>query len=158
MTNLIGEYECHLDPKGRLMFPAELKRQLEPSGQNRFVINRSVFQPCLVIYPMDEWEKVTQQLDQLNSFNRKNDMFIRKFRNGATLIEMDKAGRILIPKRLKQFAGLERKLVLFANSNIIEVWDHDRYEELINSEWEDFGELAEEVMGEKNDPEKDNEE
>ncbi len=146
MKNLIGEFGCNLDAKGRVMLPAGLKRQLGPE-QDKFVMNRGIFQRCLVLYPWEEWEDITRELDKLNRFDRKNDAFIRKFRNGATEVELDKAGRMLIPKRLKDFAGLDKKAVLFASSNKVELWDHDKYEEMMNEDWEDFADLAEEVMG-----------
>ena len=152
MRNLIGEFECNLDGKGRLMFPAGLRKQLGPD-EDRFVVNRSIFEPCLVLYPWDEWEDITRQLNKLNRFDRKNDRFIRKFRNGATEIELDSSGRILIPKRLKEFAGLQKEVVVFASANKIELWDKANYDEVMNEDQEDFAKLAEEVMAGIDDPE-----
>jgi MraZ protein len=157
MRNLIGEFECNLDGKGRLMFPAGLRKQLGPD-ENRFVINRSIFESCLVLYPWDEWEDITRQLNKLNRFDRKNDRFIRKFRNGANEVELDGSGRILIPKRLKEFAGLQKELVLLASANKIELWDKSKYDEVMDEDQEDFAQLAEEVMAGIDDPEKDGKE
>lgn len=151
MRNLIGEFECNLDGKGRLMFPAGLRKQLGPE-EHRFVINRSIFESCLILYPWEEWEDITRQLDKLNRFDRKNDRFIRKFRNGATEVELDGSGRILIPKRLKEFAGLQKELVLLASSNKIELWDKGEYDRVMNEDQEDFARLAEEVMQGVDDP------
>ncbi len=152
MRNLIGEFECSLDGKGRLMFPAGLRKQLGPK-EDRFVINRSIFETCLILYPWDEWEDITKQLNKLNRFDRKNDRFIRKFRNGATEIELDASGRMLVPKRLKEFAGLQKEVVLFASSNKIELWDKGRYEKVMDEDQEDFAQLAEEVMRGIDEPE-----
>lgn len=153
MANLIGEFECNLDAKGRLMVPAGLKKQLEPLTQNRYVVNRSVHQRCLVLYPMGEWETITDQLNKLNRFVKKNDDFVRKFRNGANLLEADKAGRVLIQKRLLDFAGIDKKVVLFASSNYVEIWAKENYEAVINDDWDDFSDLAEQVMGGQTDDE-----
>lgn len=155
MRNLIGEFECSLDGKGRLMFPSGLRKQVGPE-EHRFVINRSIFEPCLILYPWDEWEDITKQLNKLNRFDRKNDRFIRKFRNGATEVELDGTGRILIPKRLKAFAGLQKEVVLFASSNKVELWDKARYDQVMDEDQEDFAELAEEVMKGIDDPENQN--
>lgn len=151
MRNLIGEFECSLDGKGRLMFPAGLRKQLGPD-EKRFVINRSIFEECLVLYPWDEWEDITKQLNKLNRFVKKHDRFIRKFRNGATEVELDASGRILVPKRLKEFAGLQKEVVVFASANKIEIWDKAKYEEIMNEDQEDFAELAEEVMSRVDEP------
>ena len=70
MNSLIGTYECKVDAKGRLMLPAALKKQLNPSLQNGFVLKRAVFQPCLELYPMDEWETLMQRVNKLNRFNK----------------------------------------------------------------------------------------
>lgn len=147
MANLIGEYECNLDPKGRLMVPAGLKKQLEPLTQNRYVVNRSIHQRCLVLYPMGEWDSITAQLDKLNRFVKRNDDFVRRFRNGANQLEADRAGRILIQKRLLDFAGIDKKVVLFASSNYVEIWAKEKYEEVMNDDWDNFSALAEDVMG-----------
>lgn len=152
MRNLIGEFECKLDGKGRLMFPSGLRKQLGPE-EHRFVMNRSIFEPCLILYPWEEWEDITRQLNKLNRFDRKNDRFIRKFRNGATEVELDGSGRILIPKRLKDFAGLDKEVVLLASANKIELWNKGKYDELMQEDQEDFAELAEEVMAGVDDPE-----
>lgn len=152
MRNLIGEFECNLDAKGRLMFPSGLRKQLGPE-EHRFVVNRSIFEPCLILYPWDEWEDITRQLNKLNRFDRKNDRFIRKFRNGATEVELDASGRILVPKRLKEFAGLGKTAVLLASANKIELWDKAKYDEVMEEDQEDFARLAEEVMAGVDDPE-----
>ena len=77
MLNLIGTYECKADVKGRVMVPAPLKKQLLPILANGFVIKRAVFQPCLELYPMNEWNALMQKMGELNRFNRKNVDFIR---------------------------------------------------------------------------------
>ncbi|HZW77199.1 MAG TPA: division/cell wall cluster transcriptional repressor MraZ [Flavobacteriaceae bacterium] len=147
MLNLIGTYECKADAKGRIMVPADLKKQLAPVMGDGFVVKRAVFQPCLELYPMNEWNALMEKMRKLNSFNRKNNDFIRKFTAGVRIIEMDNAGRILLPKELLTFAGITKDLVISSSINIVEIWDKDRYEEAIGDIGDDFAALAEEVMG-----------
>ena len=99
MANFIGEFECKLDPKGRLMMPAGLRRQLDPAAQEKFVLNRG-FEKCLVLYPKNEWEKISTEINQLNQYVKKNRDFIRYFYRGATELGLDNTGRVLFPKRL----------------------------------------------------------
>ena len=147
MLNLIGTYECKADVKGRLMMPAPLKKQLAPVMSGGFVIKRAVFQPCLEIYPMDQWNTLMDKVSKLNRFNRKNVDFIRRFTAGVKTVEMDAAGRLNIPKDLALFAGITKQVVLSSAINIVELWDKKAYEEAINDAAKDFADLAEEVMG-----------
>lgn len=147
MINLIGTYECKADAKGRLMVASALKKQLNPVLEKGFVIKRSVFQACLELYPMEEWNQMMAKLNKLNRFVKKNNDFIRRFTAGVKIVEMDAAGRILIPKDLCAFAGIEKQVVLSSAVNIIEIWDKERYENVIEDTATDFADLAEEVMG-----------
>lgn len=146
LNNFIGTYECKADSKGRLMIPAALKKQLEPVLNKSLVIKRAVFQPCLEIYPMEEWDKMMQKINTLNRFNKKNNDFIRRFTAGVKTLEPDPSGRLLIPKDLLTFSGITKDVVLSSAINIIEVWDKDKYETAIDDATVDFAELAEEVM------------
>ncbi len=155
MLNLIGVHECKMDAKGRLAIPRGLKRQLQPFLAEGFVLKRSVFQPCLELYPMQEWEKVMGKVNKLNRFVKKNNDFIRMFTAGLKLVELDGNGRINVPKDLMQYAELQGELTLAAAANLIEVWDKQRYEASIDVSDDDFGQLAEEVMGSFNDDDDD---
>lgn len=146
MATLIGEYDCTLDSKGRFLLPANLKKQLQSADQERFVLNRG-FEGCVVLYPMSEWEKETARLSKLNLYVAKNRMFYRQFHNGATVVPADALGRLLVPKSLKQFAGIEREIILFAYSNRVELWAKGKYEKIMNEGAEDIASLAEDVMG-----------
>jgi MraZ protein len=136
-----------MDAKSRLMMPAAFKKQLSAILQDGFVVKRSVFQPCLEIYPMEEWNLMMAKINKLNRFVKKNNDFIRRFTAGVKVVDVDVSGRVLIPKDLCQFAGLHKELVLSSAVNIIEVWDKDTYEKVINETVVDFAGLAEEVMG-----------
>ena len=146
VTNLIGEFECRLDDKSRVILPSGLKKQISQEAQDRFVINRG-FENCLVLYPMNEWKGISEEINRLNLYNRKNRDFARYFYRGATELTLDNASRLLLPKSLLSYAGIVRDVVLFAFSNRIEVWARDRYEKLMTDEPEDFSILAEDVMG-----------
>jgi MraZ protein len=149
MRNLIGTYECKADAKGRVMLPAALQKQLAPMLEKGFVLKRAVFQPCLELYPMDEWEQLMQRINKLNRFNRKNNDFVRRFTAGVKVIELDTTGRLLIPKDLIGFAKINKEIVLSSAINIVEIWDKDNYEKAIDDAANDFADLAEEVMGDQ---------
>lgn len=129
------------------MLPAPLKKQLAVSLDDGFVLKRSVFQPCLELYPMAEWQKMMQKINKLNRFVKKNNDFIRRFTAGVKVIEVDSTGRLLIPKDLVVFAGIGKEIVLSSAVNIVEVWDKEKYEKSIDDSVVDFADLAEEVMG-----------
>ncbi|MFN2261997.1 MAG: division/cell wall cluster transcriptional repressor MraZ [Psychroflexus sp.] len=146
MNHLIGTYECKVDTKGRLMLPSALKKQMLSIIEDGFVLKRSVFQPCLELYPMKEWETLMTKMNGLNRFNKKNNDFIRKFSAGVKMLDIDGNGRLLIPKDLVGFADIKKEIVLSSAINIIEIWDKNKYEQAI-SEDGDFADLAETVMG-----------
>ena len=129
------------------MISAALKKQLTPVVQEGFVIKRGVFQSCLELYPMKEWNLMMEKINKLNRFVKKNNDFIRRFTAGVKMVEMDASGRLLIPKDLCVFAGIKKEVVLSSAVNIIEIWDKNKYEEVIEDAASDFAELAEEVMG-----------
>jgi len=146
LNTITGTYECKVDTKGRLMLPTSLKKQLG-SIENGFVLKRSVFQPCLELYPMKEWNAMMFKVNKLNRFIKKNNDFIRRFTAGVKIIEIDSTGRLLIPKDLMFFSKIEKEIVLSAAINIVEIWDKDLYENAIENATDDFADLAEEVMG-----------
>ena len=147
LNTIVGTYECKVDSKGRLLLPSPIKKQLDSSVNNGFVLKRSVFQNCLELYPMQEWDVLMQKVNKLNRFVKKNNDFIRRFTAGVRIIEVDTTGRILIPKDLALFATISKDIVLSSAVNIIEIWDKDLYEKAIDDSVGDFADLAEEVMG-----------
>lgn len=146
MANFLGEYECKIDAKGRVMLPSALKKQLSPAAQEKFVMNRG-FEKHLVLYPMNEWQTISEEVNKLNLYVKKNRDFVRRFNNGATEIELDNTNRLLFPKRLMEYAGIDKDVILFAYANRIEVWSKAEYDAMMNDDSEDFADLAEEVMG-----------
>ena len=142
----LGEYECKVDAKGRLRLPSQLMRQLGEAASTPFVLNRG-FEKHLVLYPKREWQVITEQLSQLNQFVAKNREFVRYFHRGATETELDASERILLPKRLTEYADIEHDVVLFAYFDKIEIWSQSEYDKMIDNDPTDFAELAEQVMG-----------
>lgn len=147
MNSLIGTYECKADAKARILLPAALKKQLLPIMEKGFVLKRAVFQPCLELYPMKEWEALMAKVNKLNRFKKKNNDFIRRFTAGVKFIEVDATGRLLVPKDLAVFAEIQKEIVVASAVNIIEIWDKSNYEKAIDDATVDFADLAEEVMG-----------
>ena len=151
MISFIGTYDCKADVKGRVMIPVTLKNQLAPVINKGFVIKRSVFQPCLELYPMEEWNLLMERMNKKNRFKKKNNDFIRRFSAGVKPVEVDATGRLLIPKNLIAVAGISKEVVLSSAINIIEIWDKDSYENVLDETADNFAALAEEVMGEDGD-------
>ena len=147
MNYLIGTYECKIDVKGRLLIPSAFKKQLAPVIPKGFVLKRAVFQNCLELYPLEQWEELINKVNSLNRFKRKNNDFIRRFTAGVKFIELDSNGRLLIPRDLIEFSNINREVTLSTSVNIIEIWDKSSYEKAIADSRDDFAQLAEEVMG-----------
>ena len=150
MQHFIGTYECRADVKGRIMLPAALKKQLSNHLKRSFVITRAVFNSCLELYPLDQWEGLMEKVNKLNRFNKKNNDFIRRFTAGVKLLEIDATGRLLIPKDLTNHAKISKDVVVSSVVNILEIWDKGFYEKAIDEATTDFSALAEEVMGDQN--------
>ena len=146
MSHFLGEFDCKLDAKGRMMIPSSLKKQLPEAEREGLVINRG-FEKHLVIYTKKEWDSITEELSKLNSYEKKSRDFIRYFTRGATELSLDSANRILLPKALMEYAGINAEVVLSCVLNKIEVWAKDAYDSQLDNEPENFANLAEEVMG-----------
>ena len=146
MAHFLGEFECKLDAKGRMMVPVGLKKQLPEADREGLVINRG-FEKHLVIYTRREWDKIVEDLSKLNSYEKKTREFIRYFTRGASELSLDAAGRVLLPKALLEYAGIESDVVLACQFNKIEVWAQSAYDAQMDNEPENFANLAEEVMG-----------
>ena len=148
MPKFIGEFDGKIDAKGRIVIPVGLKKQLPEDSFNHLVINRG-FDKCLVIYTRKDWELETQKLEGLDSFNKIDRQFIRIFNNGATEVGLDTANRILIPKKLSQYAEIENDIVLYAYNNKVEIWSKKNYESQMDIDPDEFSKMAETVMSKK---------
>src|SRR5687767_1365192 len=146
MTGFLGEYEATLDAKGRFLLPAGFKKQMTEGESDRYIINRG-FEKCLSLFPLKNWEPLFSDISKLNDFDPKVREFRRYFLNGATMVEPDSAGRLLVPPNLKDHAALQKDIVLVAAVNKIEIWDSNKYHQLFDSfSADDFSNLAKDVM------------
>ena len=146
MIGFLGEYEATIDTKGRFLLPAGFKKQLPQEGGELFVINRG-FEKCLTLYPMSSWEPIFSEISKLNDFDPKVREFRRYFFNGATELELDSAGRLLIPPNLREHAGIEKDIVLVGSVQKIEIWDKNKYKEFFDSMTpQAFSQLAKDVI------------
>jgi MraZ protein len=146
MIFFIGEYEATLDAKGRFLLPVGFKKQLPDTGGESFVINRG-FEPCLSLYTSKSWKPIFSELSNLNDFDPKVRQFRRYFLNGATQVDLDNAGRLLLPKNLMDYAGLQKDIVLVSAIDKIEIWDKTKYQQFFETfSPEAFSDLAKEVM------------
>ena len=147
MAQLLGEYECKIDPKSRMRLPTGLISQL---GEEKpaFVINRG-FENCLILYPEKVWEEISQEVNALNQYDRRNREFVRYFYRGAQRLELDGADRLLLSKRLLEYAGIDKDVILVAVNDRIEIWAQDKYDVMLDEEPTDFSDLAQAVLGTK---------
>ncbi len=143
-TNFFGEYECKLDEKGRLKLPSAILNQLGENNSREFVANRG-FERCLYLFPKDIWTVKLNEVQGLNEYLPEVRQFKRYFYRGATEFTPDKADRILLPKILLDYAGIEKTLIITAVGEYLEVWNADAYRELINTEPEDISALAQKI-------------
>ena len=146
MTTLLGEYEVAIDAKGRFLVPSGFRKQLSEGEADRFVINRG-FDNCLSLFPLSSWNALAEKINKLNDFNAKAREFKRLFLNGATKVEVDSAGRELLPKPLQEYAGIKKDMVFSAQGNKVELWDKDTYFNYINQKSGNMSDLASEVAG-----------
>ena len=151
MIEFLGEYEATLDAKGRFLLPGGFRKQLPEEGAGHFVINRG-FEKCLTLFPLQSWQPIFSDISKLNDFDPKVREFRRYFLNGATQLELDSAGRLLLPKNLTEHAGLQKDIVLVSAVNKIEIWDTSEYKQFFETFTpQSFSDLANEVMNRKAD-------
>ena len=143
-TNFFGEYECKLDEKGRLRMPSAILNQLDENNSREFVANRG-FERCLYLFPKDVWTVKLNEVQGLNEYLPEVRQFKRYFYRGATEFTPDKADRILLPKILLDYAGIDKTLIITAVGEYLEVWNAEAYRDLINTEPEDISALAQKI-------------
>ena len=147
MTNFIGDYSVRLDPKGRLSFPAAFKKQIREALQDGFVLKRDVFEPCLIMYPMEEWERQNKIIRaRTNPYNKEHARFLRMFFSGTAEVSLDANNRMLIPKRLLDYAEIGAEVVMAGQSGKIEIWASEKYGGVSEVD-EDFAAMAEKILG-----------
>jgi MraZ protein len=146
MITFIGEYTCKLDIKGRVMLPAAFKKQMPAGNQERFVIKKDIFERCLVLYPIEEWERQNKLIQKkINPYNKEHNMFLRRFFKGMAELLIDSNNRLLIPKRLLDEVGVDKEVVLAGQLGKIEIWAKDQYDR-IDVGNDEFAGMAEKIM------------
>jgi MraZ protein len=151
MISFFGEYEVAIDAKGRFLLPSVLRKQMAESSSEQFVIKRD-FENCLTLYPISTWNAISAKINRLNDFKPGVREFKRLFVNGATMVDLDSADRMLIPKPLQEYAGIKKDMVLAAQGNKLELWDKDTYYNYLRQNAVNMSRLAEEVANDFGNP------
>ena len=147
MATFIGDYPCKVDAKGRIILPMAFKKQMPAAAQDHFVVRKDIFENCLVLYAIDDWNRQLEKIrKRINPYNREHNRFLRNFFKGTAELSLDSNNRMLIPKRLFDLIGAERDVVLAGQDGRIEIWSASGYE-TIEMPAEDFANLAEKLMG-----------
>jgi MraZ protein len=147
MYSFIGDYNCKLDPKSRVLLPSAFKKQMPTDARDSFVVKKDIYENCLILYTIDEWEKQNEKLRQkLNPYNKEHSNFLRAYYKGSAEISLDSSNRLLIPKRLLDSVGIDKDIVLSGQDKKIEIWSKERYDANEMDE-NDFSTLAEKILG-----------
>jgi MraZ protein len=144
MTSFLGESEVAIDAKGRFLLPARIGKQIPDGLGEKFVMNRG-FEKCITIYTMDVWSVIHDKVSKLNDFKEEVRRFKRLFLNGASIVELDSAGRMLVTKSLLEYAGITKEAVLTAQGNKLELWDKDSYYAYLQQNSPNFSDLSNNV-------------
>jgi MraZ protein len=145
MSFFTSEYECKLDEKGRLTLPARIKANLPPVSGSELVV-RLGFEPCLVLYPLVEFKKIFNKIAGLSEFNAEYRKLQRNFFRGNAQVELDKTGRINLPKHMLEYAALQKEVILVGLGNRMELWNPQRYQEYLISDPSELSGLAEDYL------------
>jgi MraZ protein len=142
MAFFTSEYRGKLDAKGRLVLPAKMKGNL-PEAASSELFMREGFEPCLELYPLIEYKKIYSKIAGLNEFNAEYRKLQRNFFRGSTTVELDSAGRLLIPKSMLQYANLDKEIVVVGMGNRMEIWNPEEYEKFLIKDPQELSDLAE---------------
>ena len=147
MATFIGDYTCRIDAKGRVMLPSAFKKQMPPEASDHFVVRKDIFEECLVLYTIDDWNMQLEKIrKKLNPYNREHNKFLRNFFKGTAELALDANNRMLIPKKFLEMIKAEKDLVLAGQDGRIEIWSASVYD-TIDMRAEDFADLAEKLLG-----------
>ena len=151
MATFIGDYVCKADVKGRIILPAAFKKQMPADAQDRFVVRKDIFENCLVLYSIEDWNAQMEKIrKRVNQYNREHNMFLRNFFKGTAELTLDTNNRLLVPKRLMDMIGAGRDVVLAGQDGRIEIWAQDVYDKM-GMPADEFADLAEKLLGNLND-------
>lgn len=127
MTNFLGSHAINMDAKGRVAIPARVREDLETLCGGRIVLTAHTEERCLLVYPEPQWEEILPKIEALPSFNKAVRRTQRLLIGYASPLELDSAGRILVPQTLRDYAGLEKKLYLVGQGRKLELWSEERW-------------------------------
>jgi MraZ protein len=147
MYSFIGDYSCKIDPKGRVLLPSAFKKQMPSDARDSFVVKKDIYENCLLLFTIDEWERQNEILRRkLNPYNKEHSNFLRAYYKGSAEISLDSSNRLLIPKRLLDLAGIDKDIILSGQDKKIEIWSKEAYESNEMKE-NDFSEMAQRILG-----------
>jgi MraZ protein len=140
-TMFRGRYEYTIDSKGRVSIPSKFKEILIQQYDERLVITN--YDLCLVAYPHQEWSVIEEKVKNLSSLSKESRTFYRFFYSSGIDCEIDRQGRVLIPQSLRDYAKLEKEVVLVGSGKKIEIWNKERWEEAFRKSQESFDQVTE---------------
>lgn len=142
---LYGEYEHTLDPKGRLLLPAKFRQALKDQGVATLFLTRGL-DGCLFLFPEAEWRTIESRFKQISFTKAEGRKFNRMFFSGATDVTLDRLGRVLIPRSLKEFAKIGQQVVIVGVSSRMEIWAKEQWQAFYEHARPGFEDVAERVM------------
>ncbi len=149
MPSFKGEYEHSVDSKGRVAFPAKLRKSLKPEAQESFTLLRGQ-ESCLYLYPKDEWKNVEEKLSKINSFSKKGRLVKRKLLRYAEDLTLDKQNRVPLPSHLKDWAGIDGSAIFIGMGEKIEIWSPEKLDEEDSKQSDEtYQDIFEQVMGDQ---------
>jgi MraZ protein len=135
-----------VDDKGRVNLPAKLRKYVSPEVNDTFVITRG-FERCLFVYPVDEWNRLEQNLRSLSSYNHDHRRFVRALLELASESQLDSQGRLSIPQELREYASIRSEVRVIGTLDKIELWDPAIYDEYKASHPDSYETIATRIMG-----------
>ena len=145
MSFFKGQETYSIDDKGRVNVPTKMRKSIQPEAGDTFILTRGV-DKCIVAYPMNEWKKYEEKFATLNQYNEQDRFFLRMILSWSEEVEMDAQQRVSVPKRLREFAGIESKVTIVGMIDHIEFWQPEEFEKYCNGQSESYEEVAAKVM------------
>ena len=140
-----GEYEHAIDGKGRIIIPAKFRQALQQQDSSSLFLTRGL-DGCLFLFTEPEWRLAESRFKQVPFTKGEGRKFNRMFFSGAAEVTVDRLGRLLVPKSLKDFAGIKQDVVIVGVSNRIEIWAKEKWAAFYESSRQSFEDVAERVM------------
>ena len=150
MSFFKGRETYSVDDKGRVAIPAKMRKSLSPDAADTFVVTRGPDEdPCIYAYPLDEWKKMEERLGGLNQYSDRDRFFLRTLLYWADELTLDKQHRVMVPKALIEFAGIEKNALIIGAMDHLEIWNPEIFESYLRKREESYADVAEAVMGGK---------